>query len=263
MIDRICERSTERIKQHYGNGHHGVDLGFFASEAHKDVNIYANCKGIVKEIVDGLGNNKNYGGAKSWGNYVYIKHDNGKYSRYAHLKKGSICVKKGQIVHENTMLGIMGDSGNAYGRHLHFEVSKGYSSLLRINPEPYLTLPICTNEISNYYIAYDNVKNKWLPKVNIGSNDYAGNIGNSISAIKIEGKRYRVHDKIKHRWLPYVNSLEDYAGNLPDDIDAIQIENATYQVHDKVKGYWLPLVSENIDYAGNFGNSIDGIRIKQ
>ena len=36
----------------------------------------------------------------------------------------------------------MGDSGRAFGRHLHFEVSTGYSSSTRINPEPYLTATI-------------------------------------------------------------------------------------------------------------------------
>ncbi|HIQ93672.1 TPA: hypothetical protein IAB29_00870 [Candidatus Ventrenecus stercoripullorum] len=51
-------------------------------------------------------------------------------------------VKKGQEVDENTQLGIIGDSGNAYGRHLHFEVATGYSSTTRIDPTPYLTKAI-------------------------------------------------------------------------------------------------------------------------
>lgn len=138
MTDRVINESSKRITQTYG-GHNGVDLGYRANE--EENKVYANCKGTVVEIVDGLGNLKGSTGVKSWGNYVLVKHGNGYHSRYAHLKSG-ILVKKGQEVDENTQLGIIGDSGNAYGRHLHFEVATGYSSATRIDPTPYLTKAI-------------------------------------------------------------------------------------------------------------------------
>lgn len=50
--------------------------------------------------------------------------------------------KKGQEVDKNTQLGVIGDSVNAYGRHLHFEVATGYSSITRIDPTPYFTKAI-------------------------------------------------------------------------------------------------------------------------
>lgn len=138
MSDRVINESSKRITQNYGT-HKGVDLGYRANE--EENKVYANCKGTVVEIVDGLGNLKGSTGVKSWGNYVLVKHGNGYHSRYAHLKSG-ILVKKGQEVDENTQLGIIGDSGNAYGRHLHFEVSTEYSSATRIDPTPYLTKAI-------------------------------------------------------------------------------------------------------------------------
>ena len=138
MTDRVINESSKRITQAYG-GHNGVDLGWRQDE--NENKVYANCKGTVVEIQDGLGNLQGSTGVQSWGNYVLIKHGNGYHSRYAHLKSG-ILVKKGQEVDENTQLGIIGDSGNAYGRHLHFEVATGYSSATRIDPTPYLTKAI-------------------------------------------------------------------------------------------------------------------------
>ena len=138
MTDRVINESSKRITQAYG-GHNGVDLGWRQDE--NENKVYANCKGTVVEIQDGLGNLQGSTGVQSWGNYVLIKHGNGYHSRYAHLKSG-ILVKKGQEVDENTQLGVIGDSGNAYGRHLHFEVATGYSSATRIDPTPYLTKPI-------------------------------------------------------------------------------------------------------------------------
>lgn len=138
MTDRVINESSKRITQAYG-GHNGVDLGYRVNE--EENKVFANCKGTVVETVDGLGNLKGSTGVKSWGNYVLVKHSNGYHSRYAHLKSG-ILVKKGQEVDENTQLGVIGDSGNAYGRHLHFEVSTAYSSTTRIDPTPYLTKAI-------------------------------------------------------------------------------------------------------------------------
>lgn len=116
--------------------HKGIDIGW--SYVEEDNKIYANCKGTVVYTEDGLGNME---GASGWGNYVLIKHPNGMYSRYAHLKKG-LWVSNGQEVDENTVLGIMGDSGYAFGRHLHYEVQTSASSSTRIDPTPYIDTPI-------------------------------------------------------------------------------------------------------------------------
>ena len=140
MEDRVVPRSSKRITQKYKPlSHKGVDIGW--SSVEENNKVHANCRGIVREVVDGKTNNTKSTGAASWGNYVLVQHPNGYYTRYAHLKKGAM-VKVGQNVDESTVVGIMGDSGKAYGRHLHFEVAKGYSSRTRINPTPYLTEPV-------------------------------------------------------------------------------------------------------------------------
>lgn len=258
MKNRVINDSVNRITQHYGNnGHKGVDLGWRTDENQNKV--YANCKGIVYEIQTDIGNIPGATGVKSWGNYVLIKHPNGMFTRYAHLQE--VYVSINQEVDENSCIGLIGNTGNSRGRHLHFEVANGYNSSTRINPEPYLDKPVYTNSKSKY-CAYDNFKNKWLPEVEVGTDDFAGNIGNGVSGFKLENAVYRVHDKKKGYWLPWVNGYNGYAGNLPNDIDAVQIKDRTYRVYDNKKKKWLPWVDSINDYAGNIGNSIGGIQVK-
>lgn len=134
MEDRVVARSTKRITQEYKAGvHKGVDIGWVTNE--EENKIYANCKGVVIATDDGLGNME---GSTGWGNYVLVKHPNGMCTRYAHLQK-NLPVKEGQEVDENTVIGIMGNTGRSYGRHLHFEVQTNESSLNRIDPTPYLS----------------------------------------------------------------------------------------------------------------------------
>lgn len=51
-----------------------------------------------------------------------LEHANGIKTLYAHMKYGSVTVKLGQIVEKGTVLGYMGNTGYAFGSHLHFEV---------------------------------------------------------------------------------------------------------------------------------------------
>jgi hypothetical protein len=145
-MSRVLVNSENRISCAYGKyktlpgKHNGVDVGYSKNE--EENKVYANCKGVVYETQDSLDKNTNATGKATWGNFVLIKHPNGMFSRYAHLIKGSIAVKVGQDVDENTYLGMMGESGITYGRHLHFEVATGYNSNTRIDPTPYLTKPI-------------------------------------------------------------------------------------------------------------------------
>lgn len=130
--------------------------------------------------------------------------------------------------------------------------------------------PTPTPTIKKYYQSYDNKKNKFLPKVIIGSSDYAGNIGNGLSAFRTEEcEEFKAHDKVKGYWLPVCKSFNEYAGNLPNDIDAIAIKSTKlkYRVHLLKSKRWLGWVTGyntsdwKNGYAGNIGESIDAIQI--
>lgn len=139
-MDRVIYESSKRITCKFNGypGHKGVDLGYRSNEEYNKV--YANCKGVVEAAVDGLDTMPITAG--SWGNYVLVKHQNGMYTRYCHLRKGTVKVKRGQTVDENIVLGIIGESGSVQGRHLHFEVQKTVSASTRIDPTQYLTKPV-------------------------------------------------------------------------------------------------------------------------
>ena len=58
-------------------------------------------------------------GSTSYGRYVIIDHGDGYSTLYAHLK--SVWVVQGEQIDQGSILGQVGDTGNATGPHLHFE----------------------------------------------------------------------------------------------------------------------------------------------
>jgi len=58
-------------------------------------------------------------GTRGYGRYVVLDHGNGESTLYAHLSTVSVGV--GQVVDQGTLLGTVGETGNATGPHLHFE----------------------------------------------------------------------------------------------------------------------------------------------
>jgi len=61
---------------------------------------------------------------KYWnlGNRIVIKHENGEYTAYEHLKYGGVIVRVGQKVKKGQIIGYSGNTGWTHGPHLHFEV---------------------------------------------------------------------------------------------------------------------------------------------
>jgi murein DD-endopeptidase MepM/ murein hydrolase activator NlpD len=59
------------------------------------------------------------------GNHVMVRAARGVYVYYAHLQKGSISVRVGNRVRVGLRLGLLGNSGNTTGAHLHLQVSSG------------------------------------------------------------------------------------------------------------------------------------------
>ena len=53
---------------------------------------------------------------------MILKHANGYQSLYGHMSK--TLAKKGQIVDQNTKIGLVGSTGYSTGPHLHFTVYK-------------------------------------------------------------------------------------------------------------------------------------------
>lgn len=94
-------------------------------------------KGVVAAVRDGIPNQvkpetndeKSYtlpdGTQVSQGNHVVIDHENGEYSAVMHMQPGSIVVKKGDRVEQGQPIGKLGNSGNTFGPHVHFQLQDG------------------------------------------------------------------------------------------------------------------------------------------
>jgi murein DD-endopeptidase MepM/ murein hydrolase activator NlpD len=57
------------------------------------------------------------------GNYIVIEHSGGEFSSYLHLKEGSVRVKEGDEVKEGDHIAEVGNTGDSYGAHLHFQIT--------------------------------------------------------------------------------------------------------------------------------------------
>ncbi|QUL52166.1 M23 family metallopeptidase [Paenibacillus tritici] len=89
--------------------------------------LYAAAEGKVVEVKNDIPDNTPgvMNAEEPEGNVVVIDHGNGEHSITAHLKKGSVAVKKGDNVQQGDLIGHLGNSGNSSEAHLHFQVSDG------------------------------------------------------------------------------------------------------------------------------------------
>lgn len=63
----------------------------------------------------------------SEGNHVIIKHDDGTYGNYWHLKHNGALVNVGDTIKQGQVIGLAGKTGYAAFSHLHFEVTTQYT----------------------------------------------------------------------------------------------------------------------------------------
>ncbi|MFI8423996.1 transglycosylase family protein [Streptomyces sp. NPDC085479] len=76
------------------------------------------------------------GWAGAYGYQIVVRHDDGRYSQYAHLS--ALSVREGQRVSGGQRIGRSGSTGNSSGPHLHFEVRTGPGYGSDIDPLAYL-----------------------------------------------------------------------------------------------------------------------------
>lgn len=102
----------------------------------KDYSVYgeaviAVADGVVAKVVDSIPENEPgsmnpavpVGIETAAGNSVSLRIADRAYALYGHLQPGSIQVKEGQHVRRGELIARVGNSGNATGPHLHFQLS--------------------------------------------------------------------------------------------------------------------------------------------
>lgn len=106
------------------------------SDVHKGVDyklpegtpIYAAHSGTVVTAKNWIQGTNNENDERSYGNYIIIKSDNGKFATlYAHCQYNGIKVSENQYVNQGDLIAYVGNTGHSFGAHLHFE--------LRLDPE--------------------------------------------------------------------------------------------------------------------------------
>lgn len=59
------------------------------------------------------------------GNSIVIDHGNGEFSMIAHMQKGSVRVRVGDAVVKGQTIGLLGNSGDTSGPHVHYQLQNG------------------------------------------------------------------------------------------------------------------------------------------
>ncbi len=85
--------------------------------------VTSSMDGEVVKVIDGIIDNEvgKVNLEKNWGNTVIIKHGEGFYSSFSHLKEESIKVKVGDLVKKSDIVGLCGNSGRSPFPHIHFQ----------------------------------------------------------------------------------------------------------------------------------------------
>ena len=123
-----ADNETVAIKGYLRLPAEGVNWGVLHSKNAVDIanvcgtSVFAAAEGLVTDA-DSIGWNNGYG------SYVTIEHPIGIKTKYAHLER--VGVEIGNYVKQGDVIGDMGQTGDATGCHLHFEVDGAPNSFAR------------------------------------------------------------------------------------------------------------------------------------
>ncbi|MEW4290668.1 M23 family metallopeptidase [Rossellomorea marisflavi] len=128
-VDYIVLKGTKEIPGR-GNGNFvwPTNGGYISSKQgerwgkfHKGIDIARPTDHTIKTVDNGVVESAGWNDG-GYGNKIVIDHQNGYKTIYGHL--ASISVKAGQKVEQGQKIGVMGDTGQSTGVHLHIEVYK-------------------------------------------------------------------------------------------------------------------------------------------
>lgn len=254
---RVFSEQENAVTRGFSGSHGGIDLGW---KSDPETPVTAHSGGTVVFVQTGYGNDQGAGGNASYGNCVKLRHPNGYYTLYAHLS--SVKVSHEQQVGKGQVIGRMGNTGNSYGNHLHFEVRNANDN--RIDPAPYLTadLPGLATEKEEPDLTETEARK--IAREEIG---YAN-------------PTYHKVDQVPEYWQEDIRELVDKGiirGGLAGDLElrhsdakaavlikrALEQEDPIYRTIDDVPAWGRPYVQELIDRGTLEGEEapVDGVRI--
>ena len=203
---------NEIITNEYDTNHKALDI---VASDRSETNILALESGTVTTVVNHIkGPNHKSKGLDTYGNYVKIKQNNGKTALYAHMKYDSIKVSKGQYVEKGSVIGTIGETGNAYGKHLHLEIHS--SDNIKENPIISLNTQVNENRVTEK-------QNENIPtSQNLNQNNHTKQIPKQEENISSSNTQTE-----------YLNANNYKHGSIVDALKSIGI-NSSYSYRKKI-----------------------------
>lgn len=167
------------------SGHIGVDFG----TGGKSVPIYAPMRGEVVES----------GYSDGYGNYVKLRHPDGTMTLYAHMASPSPW-QVGDAVADRAVLGNTGETGHAFGIHLHMEAYDASGNRIdpmgwlgrevELHPDGLPYMPTSPSETTDVDYTYPMPRN-WGDAPEVGSaGDGTWTKDDAINAIRYWSQQY-------------------------------------------------------------------------
>ncbi len=223
ITTHVLESMNEVITNNYSNDHKAIDI---VPSDKSEPNIISINNGTVETVVNDIkGTNHKSKGLDTYGNYVKIKQDNGKTALYAHMKYNSIKVNKGEYIKKGEVIGTIGETGNAYGKHLHLEIQ---------NKDNIKENPIVTLKENSTSSTKNNNQN---------------NVQKNITNIQTNTSKNKNHTNPTSN-NNYLSAKEYHHGSIVDALKSIGI-NSSYNYRKK-----LAIKNGITNYKGSYFQNI-------
>jgi LysM repeat protein len=195
---------------------------------HKGIDIAGEFKTPIHSVDEGVVTKSYYSG--SYGHVVFIKHENNLETVYAHLNKRN--VKEGQVVKQGDVIGLMGNTGDSSGVHLHFEIHKDNWTYEKENAvDPVLALgeaavgqPILAMEKKGSEVTVETIaKLRLMDNIDIGNQGESYHIANANA--NSEKLAAAEHQPIAKHTVQRGETLWSIAGQYDTTVEKIKKEN--------------------------------------
>ena len=197
---KLRNRTNDEGAGQAGSSHTGVDIHTTNDDV-KTVPLYATTDGVVTGAYGGItrksGGYADNGGA---GNYVTWKDVAGNVHRYLHMGNSQMVVNPGDTVEGGkTLLGYIGNTGDSYGYHLHYDIGGG------LNPMTYFKYVPPTNSLSGG--SDDERIWNYLRAKGLSASGTAGLMGNLKAESNLES------DNLQNSY-EYLGNDQTYTSNV-------------------------------------------------
>jgi murein DD-endopeptidase MepM/ murein hydrolase activator NlpD len=119
----FAKGTKHKIAQGYGGLFSHQNIAALDFDMPEGTPVHAARGGVIYGYKDDSNEGGPFSKYKNKANYIMIKHDDGSFGCYWHLKKNGVVVKKGAVA-QGQLIGYSGATGFTLQPHLHFSVKR-------------------------------------------------------------------------------------------------------------------------------------------